>query len=151
MRRLSSLIIRLFVLTRLALFTTSKPPFIHSPAPQENINILRDTAHLHAQLRNFDSLVDIRHTLLRIRPNLRQNWVALAVAYHLNGCLNETKKVLEHYEVALKVRLFIYVEQGIATHRDRIFQITMLSILKYFSTIFACWKSSMRLRKPSMY
>ncbi|KAJ3482804.1 hypothetical protein NLI96_g6742 [Meripilus lineatus] len=69
---------------------------------KENLNILRDTAHLHAQLRNFDSLVDIRHTLLKIRPNLRQNWVGLAVAYHLNGSLKEARKVLEHYELTLK-------------------------------------------------
>ena len=72
---------------------------------QENLNILRDAAHLQAQLRQFDGLIETRHTLLRLRPNLRQNWVGLAVAYHLNGNLTESKKVLEHYETTLKVRL----------------------------------------------
>ena len=72
---------------------------------QENLNILRDAAHLQAQLRQYDGLIETRHTLLRLRPNLRQNWVGLAVAYHLNGNAAEAKKVLEHYETTLKVRL----------------------------------------------
>ncbi|KAF7300714.1 hypothetical protein HMN09_00957200 [Mycena chlorophos] len=69
---------------------------------QENLNILRDAAHLQTQLRIYEGLVETRHTLLRIRPNFRQHWVALAVAYHLNGNLAEAKKVLEQYELTLK-------------------------------------------------
>ncbi|KAK7684976.1 hypothetical protein QCA50_011811 [Cerrena zonata] len=69
---------------------------------KENLNILRDAAHLQTQLRHFDQLVETRHTLLRLRPNLRQNWIGLAVAYHLNGNAVEAKKVLEHYELTLK-------------------------------------------------
>ncbi|KAH8102267.1 NMDA receptor-regulated protein 1a [Cristinia sonorae] len=69
---------------------------------KENMNILRDAAHLQTQLRLFDGLVETRHTLLRLRPNLRQNWIGLAVAYHLNGSLREAKRVLEHYESTLK-------------------------------------------------
>lgn len=67
------------------------------------MNILRDAAHLQTQLRQYDGLVETRHALLRIRPNLRSNWIGLAVAYHLHGNLVEAKKVLEHYEVILKV------------------------------------------------
>jgi hypothetical protein len=52
----------------------------------------------------YDSLVDTRHTILKLRPSLRQNWLALAVAYHLNGNLTDAKKVLEQYEFILKVR-----------------------------------------------
>ena len=70
---------------------------------QENLNILRDTAHLQTQLRIYDGLVETRYTLLKIRPQLRQNWVALAVAHHLNGNLEETKKTLQNYEAMLKV------------------------------------------------
>ena len=78
-------------------------PYIHHL--QENLNILRDSAHLQTQLRIFDALVETRHILLRLRPNLRQNWVALAVAYHLNGEFDEAGKVLERYESILKVFL----------------------------------------------
>ena len=81
-------------------------PYIHHL--QENLNILRDSAHLQTQLRVFDALVETRHTLLRLRPNLRQNWVALAVAYHLNGEFDEARKVLERYESILKV-LYIFL------------------------------------------
>ena len=70
---------------------------------QENLNILRDAAHLQTQLRIFDGLVETRHTLLKLRPALRQNWIGLAVAYHLNGNLSEAKRVLEIYESTLKV------------------------------------------------
>ncbi|KAG6901442.1 hypothetical protein C0995_011955 [Termitomyces sp. Mi166 len=69
---------------------------------KENLNILRDAAQLQTQLRHFDALVETRHTLLRIRPTLRQHWIALAVAYHLNGNLSEARKTLEHYEKTLK-------------------------------------------------
>ncbi|KAF8067854.1 NMDA receptor-regulated protein 1-domain-containing protein [Lyophyllum atratum] len=69
---------------------------------KENLNILRDAAQLQTQLRLFDALVETRHTLLRIRPTLRQHWIALAVAYHLNGNLVEARKTLEHYERMLK-------------------------------------------------
>ncbi|KAF7761513.1 hypothetical protein Agabi119p4_9505 [Agaricus bisporus var. burnettii] len=69
---------------------------------RDNLNILRDAAHLQTQLRNFDALVETRYTILRLRPNFRQHWIALAVAYHLNGNLIEGKKVLEQYERTLK-------------------------------------------------
>jgi hypothetical protein len=71
---------------------------------QENMNILRDAAHLQTQLRLYDGLVDTRFLLLKLRPNLRQNWIGLALAYHLNGNLAEARIVLEQYERSLKVR-----------------------------------------------
>jgi tetratricopeptide (TPR) repeat protein len=70
---------------------------------QDNLNILRDAAHLQTQLRIYDGLVDTRFLLLKLRPNLRQNWIGLALAYHLNGNLAEAKNVLEQYERSLKV------------------------------------------------
>ncbi|PFH47386.1 hypothetical protein AMATHDRAFT_152156 [Amanita thiersii Skay4041] len=69
---------------------------------KDNLNILRDAAQLQTQLRLFDALVETRHTILRLRPNLRQNWIGLAVAYHLNGNLQEAKDTLEHYQKILK-------------------------------------------------
>ncbi|CAK5272671.1 unnamed protein product [Mycena citricolor] len=69
---------------------------------QENMNILRDAAHLQTQLRLYDGLVETRHAILKSRPNLRQHWVGLAVAHHLNGNLADAKKVLDYYEGSLK-------------------------------------------------
>lgn len=88
------------------------------------MNILRDAAHLQTQLRQYDALIETRHTLLRLRPNLRQNWIGLAVAYHLNGNLTEAKKVLEHYEASLKVRVTARDIRSSATCISRISQIT---------------------------
>lgn len=70
---------------------------------QENLNILRDAAQLQTQLRLYDVLVETRHTLVKLRPALRQHWVALAVAYHLNKNLAEARRTLEHYQRTLKV------------------------------------------------
>lgn len=69
---------------------------------KENMNILRDAATLQTHLRMFDALVDTRHTLLKLRPNVRQAWIALAVAHHLAGNSAEAIKVLEHYNRSLK-------------------------------------------------
>ncbi|KAF8899782.1 NMDA receptor-regulated protein 1a [Gymnopilus junonius] len=69
---------------------------------KENMNLLRDSAQLQTHLRLFDNLVDTRHTILKLRPNQRQNWIALAVAHHLNGNPKEAKMVLEHYQYSLK-------------------------------------------------
>jgi hypothetical protein len=63
---------------------------------------LRDTANLQAHLRLYDGLVETRLTILRSRPNVRQNWVALACAYHLNGNLEDATKTLETYQTVLK-------------------------------------------------
>ncbi|KIY45057.1 N-terminal acetyltransferase A, auxiliary subunit [Fistulina hepatica ATCC 64428] len=69
---------------------------------KDNYSILRDAAQLQAQLGLYDSLVETRFTILSHRPNLRQHWVGLAVAHHLNGNLAKADKVLEHYENTLK-------------------------------------------------
>lgn len=70
---------------------------------QENMNLLRDSAQLQTHLRLFESLVETRHTIIKLRPTHRQNWIALAVAHDLNGNLGEARMVLEHYFRSLKV------------------------------------------------
>jgi N-alpha-acetyltransferase 15/16, NatA auxiliary subunit len=84
------------------------------------MNILRDAAHLQTQLRHYDGLVETRHTLLRIRPNLRSNWIGLAVAYHLNGNPVEAKKVLQYYESILKVCHFLLSKEHLYMHWQNI-------------------------------
>lgn len=69
---------------------------------KDNFNILRDTAVLQTQTRQFEGLVETRHNLLRLRPYNRHHWVGLAVAYQLNGNLDEAKQVLEHIEGFLR-------------------------------------------------
>lgn len=69
---------------------------------KDNFNILRDTAVLQTQTRQFEGLVDTRHSLLRLRPYNRHHWVGLAVAYQLNGNLAEAKQVLECIEGFLR-------------------------------------------------
>ncbi|KAK7439356.1 hypothetical protein VKT23_017581 [Stygiomarasmius scandens] len=69
---------------------------------KDNMNILRDAAQLQTQLGLYDGLVETRHTLLKLRPTLRQHWTALAVAYYLSGNLQQAKNVLEKYESTLK-------------------------------------------------
>ncbi|KAG8761893.1 hypothetical protein FRC11_012500 [Ceratobasidium sp. 423] len=68
----------------------------------DNMNILRDAAQLQMQLRQFDQLVQTRHTLLALRPTMRQSWVALAVAYQMNEDLEKADKVLVNYKSMLK-------------------------------------------------
>lgn len=69
---------------------------------KDNFNILRDTAVLQTQTRQFEGLVETRHNLLRLRPYNRHHWVGLAVAYQLNGNLAEAKQVLEYIEGFLR-------------------------------------------------
>ncbi|KIM24065.1 hypothetical protein M408DRAFT_331983 [Serendipita vermifera MAFF 305830] len=67
-----------------------------------NMNILRDAATLQAQLRMFDTLEQTRLTILKLRMSLRQNWVALAVAYALNSNWAACQKLLEEFLVLAK-------------------------------------------------
>ncbi|KAJ1031350.1 hypothetical protein NDA16_000819 [Ustilago loliicola] len=63
-----------------------------------NVNLLRESAFLQLQLRNYPPMVENRLTLLRMQPRLRINWIGLAVAHHLAGSLQAAVRVLEGYE-----------------------------------------------------
>ncbi|EJD05554.1 NMDA receptor-regulated protein 1a [Fomitiporia mediterranea MF3/22] len=69
---------------------------------KDNLNLLSDAANLQTQLRHFDALQETRELILRLRPNMRKNWVSLAVAYHLNGNLAGAKKILEKFMEIVK-------------------------------------------------
>ncbi len=118
---------------------------------QDNMNILRDAAHLQTQLRLYDNLVETRHTLLRLRPQLRQNWIALAVAYHLSGNLREAKAVLEQYERIIKVRMVdvcAYLQCS-DPRPSRTYPTTTSSIRRSCSTMYAFWKTWVTTLKRS--
>lgn len=64
--------------------------------------IQRDLAFLQVQMRDFQGYVQSRTAMLQAKSQLRQNWTALAVAYHLAGDLAQAEKVLTTYEESLK-------------------------------------------------
>ncbi|KAI6002990.1 NMDA receptor-regulated protein 1-domain-containing protein [Pisolithus albus] len=69
---------------------------------KDNFNIVRETSVLQTQTRAYESLVESRLHMLRLRPSFRAHWVGLAVAYQLSGNLVEAKRVLEHFQGLLR-------------------------------------------------
>lgn len=65
-------------------------------------NILRDLAFLQIQIRDYAGYIQSRRSMLNARPQLRQHWTALAVAYHLAGDHSQAVHILETYESTLK-------------------------------------------------
>jgi len=65
-------------------------------------NILRDLAHLQCQIRDYEGYIDSRRKMMNARPQLRQNWTGLAIAYHLAGDYKEAEHILKTYEETLK-------------------------------------------------
>lgn len=68
----------------------------------ESLQIQRDLATLQIQVRDYQGYIDSRRTMLKARPQLRQNWTALAVAFHLAGQYADAIDILERYEQTLK-------------------------------------------------
>jgi len=74
---------------------------------KENIQIMRDFSLLQIHTRNYEGLVDTRHQLLELRPQNRQYWIGLAIAYQMMGKPDAGVKVLTAYEETLKVQPFL--------------------------------------------
>ncbi|KAL1629852.1 hypothetical protein SLS56_005120 [Neofusicoccum ribis] len=68
----------------------------------ESLQIQRDLATLQIQVRDYQGYIESRRTMLKARPQLRQNWTALAVAFHLAGQHADAIDILERYEQTLK-------------------------------------------------
>jgi N-alpha-acetyltransferase 15/16, NatA auxiliary subunit len=68
----------------------------------ESVQIQRDLAFLQIQMRDYQGYVQSRTAMLQARPQIRQNWTALAVAHHLSGELTQAEKILTTYEESLK-------------------------------------------------
>ncbi|KAF9284862.1 N-alpha-acetyltransferase 16, NatA auxiliary subunit [Mortierella alpina] len=69
---------------------------------KDNIQILRDLSLLQMQMRTYEPYVETRHQLLELRPQNRQYWVAVAIAYQMMGKPELGVKVLAAYEDTLK-------------------------------------------------
>ncbi|KAL2267852.1 hypothetical protein VTJ83DRAFT_5129 [Remersonia thermophila] len=63
--------------------------------------IQRDLAVLQVQMRDYSGYVQSRFNMLKARPQLRQNWTALAIAYHLEGSLQQAENILTTYEKSI--------------------------------------------------
>ncbi|KAK3389486.1 NMDA receptor-regulated protein 1-domain-containing protein [Podospora didyma] len=64
----------------------------------ESVQIQRDLAVLQVQMRDYQGYVQSRFAMLKARPQVRQNWTALAIAYHLDGNLSQAENILTTYE-----------------------------------------------------
>ncbi|KAK4121620.1 N-terminal acetyltransferase A, auxiliary subunit [Parathielavia appendiculata] len=60
--------------------------------------IQRDLAVLQVQMRDYQGYIQSRFVMLKARPQVRQNWTALAIAYHLDGNLQQAENILSTYE-----------------------------------------------------
>ncbi|KAK3323395.1 NMDA receptor-regulated protein 1-domain-containing protein [Cercophora scortea] len=67
----------------------------------ESHQIQRDLAILQIQMRDYPGYVQSRFLMLKARPQLRQNWTALAIAYHLEGNLQQAENILTTYEKSI--------------------------------------------------
>ncbi|KAH6646275.1 tetratricopeptide [Truncatella angustata] len=68
----------------------------------DSVQIQRDLAFLQVQMRDYQGYIQSRASMLQARPQVRQNWTALAVAHHLSGDLAQAETVLTAYEDSLK-------------------------------------------------
>ncbi|KAJ1638462.1 NMDA receptor-regulated protein 1-domain-containing protein [Pavlovales sp. CCMP2436] len=68
----------------------------------DNMQILRDLSLLQVQLRDRVGYLETRHSLLKLKPALRLNWLGLAVANHLLGRHERATNVLGAYENTLE-------------------------------------------------
>ncbi|KAL1862701.1 hypothetical protein VTK73DRAFT_6678 [Phialemonium thermophilum] len=68
----------------------------------ESQQIQRDLAILQVQMRDYQGYIQSRFAMLKARPQLRQSWTALAIAYHLAGNLQQAEHILSTYENSLK-------------------------------------------------
>lgn len=81
---------------------------------KDNLNILKDMAVLQIQCRLYDAytvshlhvfsdMEETRMRLLQLKPQIRQNWTALAVGHHLQSDPAGAVKILASFEDTLKV------------------------------------------------
>lgn len=66
-----------------------------------NQQILRDLALLQIQIRDFEGFEESRRKLLTVRPNQRNNWLGVAIAFHLQKNYEQALRVLKTYQNTL--------------------------------------------------
>lgn len=63
----------------------------------DNIQILRDLSMLQIQMRDLAGFAITRHAILTLKPNGKINWLAFALAKHLDGDLRGAISVIDIY------------------------------------------------------
>ncbi|CAJ1952474.1 unnamed protein product [Cylindrotheca closterium] len=63
----------------------------------DSLQILRDLSMLQVQMRDLDGFAVTRHNILTMKPNGKINWLAFALAKHLNGDLRGAISVVDIY------------------------------------------------------
>ncbi|ATY65926.1 acetyltransferase catalytic subunit (NAT1) [Cordyceps militaris] len=66
--------------------------------------IQRDLATLQVQMRDYQGFIQTRNSMLQARPQMRQSWIALALAHHLAGNLTEAENIITTFEDTLKTK-----------------------------------------------
>ena len=75
---------------------------------KDNHQISRDVAYMQIHTRNLDGFLESRLDMLDSRPNMKGNWVSLALAYHLLGNYDMALEVLKSLEENFKVFFKFY-------------------------------------------
>jgi len=68
---------------------------------KDNLTVLRDLAQLQIQMRDIKGFLDSRQRLLELKPTVRQGWVSLALAHHLEGNYDVAAVILDQYETTI--------------------------------------------------
>jgi N-alpha-acetyltransferase 15/16, NatA auxiliary subunit len=66
-----------------------------------NQQIIRDLALLQIQIRDYEGFEESRRKLLLVRPNQRNNWLGVALSFHLQGNFDQALQVLKTYQDTL--------------------------------------------------
>lgn len=77
---------------------------------KDNVTVLRDLAQLQIQMRDIGGFLETRQRLLELKPTVRQSWVSLALAHHLQGNYDVASVILEQYEATMD-QIMINMEQ----------------------------------------
>ncbi len=68
---------------------------------KDNLTVLRDLAQLQIQMRDIKGFLESRQRLLELKPTVRQGWVSLALAHHLEGNYDVAAVILDQYETTI--------------------------------------------------
>ncbi|KAL9938886.1 hypothetical protein V8E36_002605 [Tilletia maclaganii] len=132
-----------------------------------NINLLRELAFMHMQERNFGPLIDHRLTLLRVQPHYRTTWIALALAHHAAGSLEDAIRVVESFKAIFRyvpkrnyeqseVRLYLaslYEEAGrskdVVTYLSRFSDDEMVDYAPRYEILGTCMQTTASIIIPT--